>query len=72
MWDFLSKNCGIFSSKGGTKIWDFRRQGGDFRRSGFGHTEFLDLHQNVILKEFYYLLISNNIQNVHDICLDKC
>ena len=39
MWDFLSKNCGIFSSKGGTKIWDFRRRGGDFRRSGFGHTE---------------------------------
>ena len=38
MWDFLSKNCGIFSSKGGTKIWDFRQQGGDFRRSGFGHT----------------------------------
>ena len=38
MWDFLSKNCGIFSSKGGTKIWDFRRRGGDFRRSGFGHT----------------------------------
>ena len=39
MWDFLSKNCGIFSSKGGTKIWDFRQRGGDFRRSGFGHTD---------------------------------
>ena len=39
MWDFLSKNCGIFSSKGGTKIWDFRQQGGgDFCSSGFGHT----------------------------------
>ena len=46
MWDFLSKNCGIFSSKGGTKIWDFRRRGGDFRHSGFGHTVFI-VHSSI-------------------------
>jgi len=38
MWDFLSKICGIFNSNGGTKIWDFQRREGDFRRSGFGRT----------------------------------
>ena len=33
---FSKKNT---SKCGGTKIWDFQRQGGDFRHSGFGHTD---------------------------------
>ena len=39
MWDFLSKNCGIFSIEGGTKLWDFQHRGGDFRPLTSGHTE---------------------------------
>ena len=31
MWDFLTKKCGIFGIEGGTKLWDFQHQGGDFR-----------------------------------------
>ena len=38
MWDFLSKNCGIFSIEGGTKLWDFQHRGGDFRPLTSGHT----------------------------------
>ena len=39
MWDFLSKNCGIFGIEGGTKLWDFQHQGGDFRPLTSGHTD---------------------------------
>ena len=38
MWDFLSKNCGIFSIEGGTKLWDFQHRGGDFCPLTSGHT----------------------------------
>ena len=41
MWDFLSKNCGIFSIEGGTKLWDFQHRGGDFRPLTSGHTDSL-------------------------------
>ena len=40
MWDFLSKNCGIFSIEGGTKLWDFQHRGGDFCPLTSGHTAF--------------------------------
>ena len=38
MWDFLTKKCGIFGIEGGTKLWDFQHQGGDFRPLTSGHT----------------------------------
>ena len=48
MWDFLSKNCGIFSIEGGTKLWDFQHRGGDFRSLTSGHTA----HQRVVIRRF--------------------
>ena len=39
MWDFLTKKCGIFGIEGGTKLWDFQHQGGDFRPLTSGHTD---------------------------------
>ena len=39
MWDFLTEKCGIFGIEGGTKLWDFQHQGGDFRPLTSGHTE---------------------------------
>ena len=38
MWDFVTKKCGIFGIEGGTKLWDFQHQGGDFRPLTSGHT----------------------------------
>ena len=38
MCDFLTKKCGIFGIEGGTKLWDFQHQGGDFRPLTSGHT----------------------------------
>ena len=46
MWDFLSKNCGIFSIEGGTKLWDFQHRGGDFRPLTSGHTDCYGLSQS--------------------------
>ena len=39
MWDFLSKNCGIFSIEGGDKIVGFSASRGGFRPLTSGHTD---------------------------------
>ena len=55
MWDFLSKNCGIFSIEGGTKLWDFQHRGGDFRPLTSGHTvrHFVVVELPNLTKEFF-------------------
>ena len=63
MWDFLSKNCGIFSIEGGTKLWDFQHRGGDFRPLTSGHTEFYQTFESSIFRQKISSLFFHHIPN---------